>query len=586
MKFVERKSCPKCVRVVAFKTNGEPYKHICQGEPLNLKCDGCGKAFIPRGGEMPEHGCEPVSDPAPTVDVVDDTKPYASAPCGIQECCGDDADQDATNKGPWFGALYDGRCSVSECKIYEGDRIRADGQGGYECEDCGEDDPDVPPASALAFGEGDYQAQVRAIPERGPLAGAFAPFPVNDDAANAYGSMGGADLMDPGPHAHSYADAGPTRVPTPEEFMDPANTDDPADKLNVSGQPNARYEWYGSQNRGYLVKEPHTGDFRRYKNGKPKGLTRATTFNKAATDSKAINDWGKRNIVIGASRRRDILLRAHGLTHEDNRRELESIVAELEEAAGAKVGSDLGTYLHEFTEQMDAGLKTAHRAPEEFRDSLMQYTLALQGAGLEPVPGLIERTTMITEFGGVVGTFDRIFYHRPSDTYLIGDLKTGKTMEYAMNETETQMWVYAHGVNQNGVYDWNTDMWSPVGDPMTPGPHPDGHPIKVREDVGVIVHMPVQGPLAGRVVLDHADLQAGARHAELCHRNRTAPKSKVRPFEPPLPARPLTWEERFALVTSSEHATQLWREAKAAGTTGVRLNELVSIARQALADKG
>lgn len=618
MKFVERKSCPKCVRVVAFKTNGEPYKHICQGEPLNLKCDGCGKAFIPRGGEMPEHDCAPVhdpatkrqcpgcsgqyavkkdgrlwahandmsdlctqeapvSDPAPTVDVVDDTKPYASAPCGIQECCGDDVND--SSKGPWFSAMYSGECSAGYCVIEEGDWIRADGQGGYECEDCGEDD-----LSSLAPMTNTYQKQASAAARR-HLAAQEEDTPYVALLKGELRKEGFVDTPERGPLAGpAYVDelripANRGPMPTPEEFMDPSSVDDPADKLNVSGQPNARYEWYGSQNRGYLVKEPHTGDFRRYKNGKPKGLTRATTFNKAASDSKAINDWGKRNIVIGASRRPSILLRARGLTHENDRRELEGIVAELEEAAGAKVGSNLGTYLHEFTEQMDAGLTTPDQAPEEFQGSLWKYRCALVDAGLEPVPGLIERTTMITEYGGVVGTFDRIFYHRPSGTYIVGDLKTGKTMEYAMNETETQMWVYAHGVNQNGVYDWNTDTWGQATNKFS-------EPIEVREDVGVIIHMPVQGPLAGQVVLDHADLEAGARHAELCHRNRTAPKSKVRPFEPPLPARPLTWEERFALVTSGEHATQLWREAKAAGIAGIRLNELVSVARQALADKG
>ena len=44
----------------------------------------------------------------------------------------------APEKGPWFGAMYDGWCSGCEDAIHEGDQIRADGQGGYECEDCDE----------------------------------------------------------------------------------------------------------------------------------------------------------------------------------------------------------------------------------------------------------------------------------------------------------------------------------------------------------------------------------------------------------------------------------------------------------------
>ena len=201
-------------------------------------------------------------------------------------------------------------------------------------------------------------------------------------------------------------------------------------------------------------------------------------------------------------------------------------MAELSTAAGAKVSADEGTYLHEETEFIDAGVKTWQDSPAAYQQDLKRYVEALEENGLEPVPGLIERTTMITEFGGVCGTFDRIFFHRPSGSYVIGDLKTGKTMKYAMNETQTQMWCYAHGVNQNGVYDWNTHTWVPVGDPMTKGSHPDGVPIKVREDVGVIIHMPVQGPEAGTVNVLLADLEAGRGHAELCHAVRSAPKGK------------------------------------------------------------
>jgi hypothetical protein len=41
--------------------------------------------------------------------------------------------------GPWFAAGYPGRCSLGEETIREGDRIRADGEGGYLCRACGEE---------------------------------------------------------------------------------------------------------------------------------------------------------------------------------------------------------------------------------------------------------------------------------------------------------------------------------------------------------------------------------------------------------------------------------------------------------------
>jgi hypothetical protein len=42
--------------------------------------------------------------------------------------------------GPWFTARFDSDCDGCGGLIEEGDQIRADGEGGYICEDCGADD--------------------------------------------------------------------------------------------------------------------------------------------------------------------------------------------------------------------------------------------------------------------------------------------------------------------------------------------------------------------------------------------------------------------------------------------------------------
>jgi AAA domain-containing protein/UvrD-like helicase family protein len=44
--------------------------------------------------------------------------------------------------GPWFEASYEGECAGCGDDILAGDRIRADGDGGWLCTDCGEDPDD------------------------------------------------------------------------------------------------------------------------------------------------------------------------------------------------------------------------------------------------------------------------------------------------------------------------------------------------------------------------------------------------------------------------------------------------------------
>lgn len=474
---------------------------------------------------------------------------------------------DPTPAGPWHGALDVGVCGSCGDRITEGDRIREDGTGGYECGACGDSQATVTTTvrpSEAANWQGQASAAVKrhmalVTAEPNGDAAQLAVQKLAEDAANSHGSAGGADLADP------FDDPTPA-VQVPER--------------NVSGQPKPEYEWRGQQNLGYLVKLPWTGDYQRYGNGNAKGLTRATTFNKELSRGLALSDWRARNVLIGATRRPDVVDRAHGMTHEANRSDLMKLVAELETAAGAKVSADIGTYLHGFTEEIDAGLKTPADAPERYRAQLELYVSTLADAGFEMVPGLIERTTMIREYGGVVGTFDRIVYHRPSDTYMIADLKTGKTADYLVEETETQEWIYAHGVNQHGVYDWNTNTWSK----FTPGP--DGQAIAVSETQGLIIWMPVQGDHAGTVKLLDADLEAGARHAERCHDARTRPKRKPKAWTAPSGVLPLSWDDRFAVVTVPEQASKLWEEARAAGVAPMELQRLVGLAQRALAQLG
>ena len=609
--MTEKVPCPVCERPMKprhtkgtdfMPRHNNPQGDRCSGTTavVNAKpeCEDCGQATCHKA---------PVSEPAPTVESRDDAEETTvndTDQAKLDDAFGTDYDSAGTPEveydqrygtleiaeerveGPWLGADEPGTCGTCDDQFAEGDSVRWDGLGAWQCRSC--EDERLAGAGTLYFpGALDL---VRADTEE--------VTPLRELLAESLRDVRSAVMprIVTGPEADRFLG-----LPTADEFMDPA---EPPVKLNVSGQPKARRDWQ----KRYILVDPDLGDFRRTKckERKPKGITRATTFNKAAQNTTSLNAWGKRNVVMGASLRPDILRRAHGLNHDNGKDELNRIVDELETAAGAKVSADEGTFLHKFCDLVDAGLKTWKDAPVAYQQDIKRYVEALAEEGLEPVPGLIERTTFIREYGGVAGTFDRVFYHRPSGQYIVGDLKTGKTMKYAMDETECQIFTYAHGVNQNGIYDWNTDTWE------EPHTQEDVNVrLEVSEKVGVIVHMPVQGPEAGEVYLRFADLECGRAYADLNHAVRSYPKSKVRPFalapaEPPVAptavaqeplhdiggglvvrhtlAMPVErdWESEFRAVTTKEAANTLWRQARASGLGPGALRLLVDIGKDSL----
>ena len=375
-------------------------------------------------------------------------------------------------------AQFDSECPGCFGSIYEGDEILRRRDGDWVCRACAGaevEEPAKPEGEDLLFLDPDVPTP--------------APVPARDS----------------GQYIHELA---------PDAFMDP---DEAAPELNVSGQPPVPMEERGKLKLGYVVKDPTLGDYRRYKNGKLKGITRMTTFNKAATDQNALSAWGKRNVLIGSVLRPDLVRDAAGLTHDDDKAELDRLVSALEEEAGSKVASSIGTLLHELTELLDAGHLLPKDIPEAYVDHLASYRTALAEAKLHPVPGLIERTVYLPYFGGVVGTFDRILWDETHQVYRMADLKTGKRLDYGWDEIEAQIAGYALAFNRYGVWDQNTREWD------------DSRDFSVATDYGVVMHLPVQGPTAGQCQLLKVDLESGWDYLQLCDQVRTRRARRNKP---------------------------------------------------------
>lgn len=534
---MELVKCPTCETEQRAKKDGTPYKHLCDKPVRFDECEACGKrAALDGNGVMVRHFRDPRNpesecDGSPAEESAPESAGPApfAVPTQVSEPAATVGSMDDNKPGPLFQAAYDSECSTCASTMYAGDMIRADGSGSYECEYCAE---------------------------------------------------------------RSETRSEPAAVDGELPFAMPATVGPPEPEVNVSGQPEPKRDQWGR----YLLPHPVTG---LYSDGKDKptkrnGWMRATTFAKLAADTFSLTRYNERLTLLGATLRPDVVALAHGKHVKRDNKELNRLVTEVKETAGAKVAANIGTAVHSFTERVDAGTMKVDGVPESYQPHVESYLKKLQDYGLEPVPGLIERTTLVDEWGKViVGTFDRVLYHRASGTYLIGDLKTGETLDWGKMEIAVQLALYAHGINAHGVFDWNTDTWERE---MS-----DGRTIKVRTDSGVVMHLPIQGPNAGVCTLRRVNLAAGWDAAATSASVDTSRKrddymdddfalpvaeySPETPAELP-PAEPMDWIALARLVQSKDDASVLWHRAKADGVVGVALNEVVQEAQQRLRELG
>lgn len=325
----------------------------------------------------------------------------------------------------------------------------------------------------------------------------------------------------------------------------------------------------------YLLPHPVTG--------KRQAFSRATTIAKSISDTFALSQWSQRMAAKGLALRPDLIAMASTLDVKADKDKLNSLVEQAKDAAGQKVSANLGTAVHSFTEAVDAGA-SLDSVPAAHRADVAAYLAAMQEAGLTAVPHLIERITVVPEFD-TAGTFDRIL--KESDgSFTVGDVKTGRDLQYGWQEIAIQLALYAHGVNEAGVYDLAGDRWAEAPE--------------VRTDYGIVMHLPVG---EAKCTLYRVDLVQGWAAATLCASVRTWRKTRnlAEPYavaeagDSPLAdlvavrladlvaVRPPTWAERFSAVSSRGEAMALYTEAVKKLGQGPDLDRLVRIGMERLA---
>ncbi len=291
--------------------------------------------------------------------------------------------------------------------------------------------------------------------------------------------------------------------------------------------------------------------------GKPTVVSRASTVIKALADTYDLNMWKQSRVLLGAASRPDLSILASSLNEADHRdkAKLKALVREAEEAGGSKRSANLGTAVHAMCEAIDTGAPGSLTVPRAHRADVAAYVAALYKAGVSVIPDMVERTTMTTGWGGVGGTFDRI-YRLHDGRYVIGDLKTGK-VGYDPAEMYGQFAVYQDGVQENGVYDRKD------ANGVYPGTwtRPD---FDVDRDEALIVHLPVG---QGKCVLHSADLSLGRLHLDRCARIRAERKERhtLRAYAPaPDPdtaldeATRLRWAHALEMSATKDVASLVW----------------------------
>ncbi|MFF9644715.1 hypothetical protein [Kitasatospora aureofaciens] len=256
--------------------------------------------------------------------------------------------------------------------------------------------------------------------------------------------------------------------------------------------------------------------------GKPRALTRTTTFIDCIEDKSALSAWGKRMTLAGAARRPALLAGLQDLdpASREGKTALDRAAEYAVDIAGANDRREKGTHLHALSELVDRGEPLPPGTSASDLADMAAYKVATADFDVAAV----EQFVVVDELGAG-GTFDRMLsYSGPGpdgqhvEGLFIGDLKTG-SVEYGGLKMAAQLAVYAHGE----LYDHSLfpvddrdrqalAEWKKADVPASLAAAAYSPMPAVSQDWGVIIHLPAG---QARCTLYWADLRLGWEAASL-----------------------------------------------------------------------
>jgi hypothetical protein len=235
--------------------------------------------------------------------------------------------------------------------------------------------------------------------------------------------------------------------------------------------------------------------------GTPRAYTRVTTLAGSVEDTYHLGQWQKRMVAVGMARRPDLVLGALGADPNDKngKKTLNEIAKNALEASNASAAATTGTALHSLTERVDRNEDLGF-VPPAYLPDLEAYRRIISENALETV--VIEGFCVQDEIE-VGGSYDRIFrvgrdipfvYNGaqvsiPAGTHVIGDLKTGKSVDLGAGKISMQLGTYANSLNYSHRRGERT--------PLVPG-------HEVSKDWGLVIHLPAGSGAAQLVVFNIA----------------------------------------------------------------------------------
>jgi len=257
---------------------------------------------------------------------------------------------------------------------------------------------------------------------------------------------------------------------------------------------------------------PEHRDFRRAngapqvvdKEGKNQRLSRPSGWGKVLDDENALVNWKIDTAIKGVAQ--DEALRARAMAVKDDDRSTKSSIREAAIQAGrGNQASDIGTALHAMSERWEQEPDFDPGSP--YRESLEAYSKEMERLAL--ATELFEYHVVNLEYRAA-GTCDRLYrLTKPLmtpkgemldvGTLIVGDLKTGKKLDFSLPGYTVQMALYAQG-----------EMYDVVSDQFRPTP-------PINQDWGLLVHMPAD---KAECNIQWIDLAVGNYGAYLVHEIR------------------------------------------------------------------